>query len=106
MRRDVKLHIIEIHFSWKIYFLGLVVGWMDGWLEKAEIKPTQPSLAGAWLSLAIIYFRTMIDNLQINIIQNKYVHDYHQPSCKFGSWIGSKVLNGLSRILSHNGTKI
>ena len=24
-------------------------GWMDvGWLEKAEIKPTQPSLAGAW----------------------------------------------------------
>ena len=31
------------------------VGWMDvGWLEKAELKPTQPSLAGAWLSLAII----------------------------------------------------
>ena len=29
-------------------------GWMlDGWLEKAELKPTQPSLAGAWLSLAI-----------------------------------------------------
>ena len=34
------------------------VGWMlDGWmdvgrLEKAELKPTQPSLAGAWLSLA------------------------------------------------------
>ena len=27
---------------------GLVVGWMDGWLEKAEIKPTQPSLARAW----------------------------------------------------------
>ena len=28
--------------------------WMDiGWLEKAELKPTQPSLAGAWLSLAI-----------------------------------------------------
>ena len=28
-------------------------GWMDvGWLEKAELKPTQPSLAGAWLSLA------------------------------------------------------
>ena len=23
-------------------------GWMDGWLEKAELKPTQPSLAGAW----------------------------------------------------------
>ena len=23
-----------------------------GWLEKAELKPTQPSLAGAWLSLA------------------------------------------------------
>ena len=56
MRRDVKLHIIEIHFSWKIYFIGWlvgrVVGWMVGWLEKAEIKPTQPSLAGAWLSLA------------------------------------------------------
>ena len=31
----------------------LDVGWMlDGWLEKAELKPTQPSLAGAWLSLA------------------------------------------------------
>ena len=29
-------------------------GWMDGWLEKAELKPTQPSLAGAWLSLAIL----------------------------------------------------
>ena len=29
--------------------------WMDvGWLEKAELKPTQPSLAGAWLSLAKI----------------------------------------------------
>ena len=29
-------------------------GWMldVGWLEKAELKPTQPSLAGAWLSLA------------------------------------------------------
>ena len=28
-------------------------GWMDvGWLEKAELKPTQPNLAGAWLSLA------------------------------------------------------
>ena len=25
---------------------------LDGWLEKAELKPTQPSLAGAWLSLA------------------------------------------------------
>ena len=23
--------------------------WMfDGWLDKAELKPTQPSLAGAW----------------------------------------------------------
>ena len=32
-----------------------MVGWMlDGWLEKAELKPTQPSLAGAWLSLAIM----------------------------------------------------
>ena len=31
-----------------------MVGWLDvGWLEKAELKPTQPSLAGAWLSLAI-----------------------------------------------------
>ena len=31
-------------------------GWMDvGWLEKAELKPTQPSLAGAWLSLATVY---------------------------------------------------
>ena len=30
-----------------------MVGWMlDGWLEKAELKPTQPSLAGACLSLA------------------------------------------------------
>ena len=29
------------------------VGWMDvGWLEKVELKPTQPSLAGDWLSLA------------------------------------------------------
>ena len=30
-------------------------GWMldVGWLEKAELKPTQPSLARAWLSLAI-----------------------------------------------------
>ena len=29
-------------------------GWMDvGWLEEAELKPTQPKLAGAWLSLAI-----------------------------------------------------
>ena len=27
-------------------------GWMlNGWLEKAELKPTQPSLAGVWLSL-------------------------------------------------------
>ena len=25
-----------------------------GWLEKAELKPTQPSLAGAWPSLAKI----------------------------------------------------
>ena len=32
-----------------------MVGWMlDGWLEKAELKRTQPSLAGAWLSLAIL----------------------------------------------------
>ena len=29
-------------------------GWMVGWLEKAELNPTQPSLAGAWLSLAKI----------------------------------------------------
>ena len=27
---------------------------LDGWLEKAELKPTQPSLAGACLSLAIL----------------------------------------------------
>ena len=39
-----------------------MVGWLDGWmldvgwLEKAELKPTQPSLAGAWLSLAILIF--------------------------------------------------
>ena len=26
--------------------------WMDGWFEKAELKQTKPSLAGAWLSLA------------------------------------------------------
>ena len=33
--------------------VGWMDGWMlDGWLEKAELKPTQPSLAGAWLSLA------------------------------------------------------
>ena len=33
---------------------SMLDGWMldDGWLEKAELKPTQPSLAGAWLSLA------------------------------------------------------
>ena len=31
------------------------IGWMlDGWLQKAELKPTQPSLAGAWLSLATL----------------------------------------------------
>ena len=28
--------------------------WMVGWLEKAELKPTQLSLAGAWLSLVKI----------------------------------------------------
>ena len=40
------------------------VGWMlDGWLEKAELKPTQPSLAGAWLSLAII--SEVADNYQV-----------------------------------------
>ena len=34
--------------------VGWLDGWMDvGWLEEAELKPTQPSLAGAWLSLAI-----------------------------------------------------
>ena len=26
---------------------------LDGWLEKAELKVTQPSLGGAWLSFAI-----------------------------------------------------
>ena len=40
----------------KINFIGVgggwVVGWLVGWLEKAEIKPTQLSWAGAWLSLA------------------------------------------------------
>ena len=41
------------------WMVGWLDGWMDvgwmldvGWLEKAELKPTQPSLAGAWLSLA------------------------------------------------------
>ena len=39
-------------------------GWMDvGWLEKAELKPTQPSLAGAWLSLAI-----RLDKIRIPIV--------------------------------------
>ena len=33
--------------------------WMVGWLEKAELKPTQPSLAGAWLSLAIYNARIL-----------------------------------------------
>ena len=33
---------------------GQVAGWVGGRLEKVEIKPTQPSGAGAWLSLAII----------------------------------------------------
>ena len=28
--------------------VGWMDGWMVGWLEKAELKPTQPSLAGAW----------------------------------------------------------
>ena len=36
-----------------------------GWLEKAELKPTQPSLAGAWLSLAIF--------LLLNFAKTKYV---------------------------------
>ena len=36
------------------YWVG-VVGWMDGWMEKVEIKPTQPNLAGAWLSFAKTY---------------------------------------------------
>ena len=29
-------------------------GWTDGWMVgESKLKPTQPSLAGAWLSLAI-----------------------------------------------------
>ena len=40
----------------KLYWVGgWTGGWVVGWLEKAEIKPTQPSLAGAWLSLAITF---------------------------------------------------
>ena len=33
MRHDVKLYIIEIHFSWKNTLLGgWLGGWMDGWM--------------------------------------------------------------------------
>ena len=46
--------------------VGWLDGWMDvGWLEKAELKPTQPSLAGAWLSLAIK-------------VEMKLVHFFHR----------------------------
>ena len=31
---------------------GWLAGWLGGWLEKAKIKPTQPSWSWAWLSLA------------------------------------------------------
>ena len=36
-----------------------------GWLEKAELKPTQPSLAGAWLSLAIKELNKKIDEMEL-----------------------------------------
>ena len=46
-------------------FDSWMVGWMDvGWLEKAELKPTQPSLAGAWLSLAIFWIKVLILSLE------------------------------------------
>ena len=50
--------------------VGWLVGcWMlDGWLEKAELKPTQPSLAGAWLSLAIFVIWDLKDNDQVKKI--------------------------------------
>ena len=36
------------------------VGWMDvGWLEKAEIKPTQPSWSWSWAELVNISRRFM-----------------------------------------------
>ena len=48
--------------------------WMDvGWLEKAELKPTQPSLAGAWLSLVIPTFITKFC-LYIIFYSNLYLH--------------------------------
>ena len=56
----------------------MVVRWMDGWLEKAELKPTQPSLAGAWLSLAIFLpFRSAFEP------KNLIVKDLKE---KTGSW--------------------
>ena len=42
-------------FRNKLYWVDVgcwMVGWMDvGWLEKAELKPTQPSWSWSWAEL-------------------------------------------------------
>ena len=35
-----------------------MVGWLDGWLEKAEIKPTQPSWSWSWAELVNFKFES------------------------------------------------
>ena len=48
----------------KINFIGVGGGWMVGWLEKAEIKPTQPSWS--WSLAELGNFRLLLCNVIIN----------------------------------------
>ena len=74
-----------IHISWekKLYWVDgcwMLDGWMLDveWLEKAELKPTQPSLAGAWLSLATKVGTVLLDTLYV---QNELIK-MNQPEPK------------------------
>ena len=50
------LCFIEINFIGWLYVGWKDVGcWMDEWLEKAKIKPTQPSWSLSWVSLEELY---------------------------------------------------
>ena len=44
-----------------------MVGWMVGWLEKAEIKPTQPSWSLSWAELG---------NVIIGILKISFSYEY------------------------------
>ena len=55
MRRDVELYIIEIHFSWKIYFIG----WLDGWMVgESGIKANSAQLSWSLAELGNTEFPT------------------------------------------------